>query len=106
MIDGWMDNSIPAYVETDFLSELGLEKGVDEQNSWDSEVNSFNPKKINTFSLHLVDPDCDCSTLLSQSSCEDPDAADRERRGSFIPHSKQTPSGREEMKQSESVCLI
>lgn len=40
MIDGWMDYNAPAYVETDFLSELGLDKGVDEQNSWDSEVKS------------------------------------------------------------------
>lgn len=57
-------------------------------------------------SLHPLDPDCDWSTLPSQSSCEDPDAADGERRGSFTPHSKMTPSGREEIKQSESFYLI
>lgn len=40
-----MANNAPAFDETDFLSELGLEKGVDEQNSWDSEVNSHFKKK-------------------------------------------------------------
>ncbi|KAI4825374.1 hypothetical protein KUCAC02_021057, partial [Chaenocephalus aceratus] len=31
-------------VETDFLSELGLEQGEEEQDSWDSESHSENPK--------------------------------------------------------------
>lgn len=31
----------PASLETDFLSELGLENGEDEQNSWDLEVVAY-----------------------------------------------------------------
>lgn len=40
----------PVSVETDFLSELGLEKGEDEQNSWDSEVNTHSHPRSGTSS--------------------------------------------------------
>lgn len=49
-----MDNNDPAFVVTDFLSELGLEKGAVEQNSWDSEVSSNLNRKENVYCVWTI----------------------------------------------------